>query len=596
VTQPPLSDAMWDDAARDVEAEQADYLLAAAKTRVAGLWPFLAASRTPAEFQARLAHAHPDVRRQVESVSPGDDALASRVTAELVSDFRELHAARAPQRAADRVAAAVQAELRRLAADKDDDSDEDDSKPKKDDDGDDDPKNDGSKSKNDGEKSKDGPPPPPKKDDGPPAPPQEGPLPADGPDAGTPPPDAAMPAPGDQPPMPPMPAVPPAPDPQAAPAADPSMPQDDPTADPANCPVCGVPGHDGACGNPECQLFGQPFPTDPAEREDLRAQLAGNTAGDPPPPVSGLPVPLASARALRDRLTQVARLRQAMAANAVHVAHLPRPGQRVVLAADDVDPDAEGGPVGVRAGTAVVVESVDHGEDGGAWVVATAAGRRGIYLDPAKLAVFHPEAEGAARYEDVSTPPRPDWIQDAWDDDRQLDPGESPYADRAKPDGTELKPTKWIEDAYQSFPGRRASVTTTAGPYDSGNPYAVAGPGMPDTMGDPSQVQQARQMQQAPDLPGPELGFNQSRMPVPADGMGEGMAQPVPTPSTQTAFAALQVLQAQQALSAPPTPVQRMAAEAMAANPDLSPARAMALAQEASRRYPGVLGTPGGRG
>jgi hypothetical protein len=700
VTQPELADGMWDEATRDLEAEAAEMQFATAKVKVADLSGFLFVAQSPAEFQARLAYAGADIQRAVDSVSPGDEALAHRVQASLAHDFQLLHTARAPQREAAaraaRATAAVTAELaRRLAKDDDDDHEHGDGCSCEDKDGKDDGKkgdsgssgsgDGGSKPKSDGDdskkspppfvkkdgppsdssgddKPKDGPPPPPHKDSGPPAPPKAdaGPPVPPGPD------DIAPPAPGDVPPgvdpsapigADPAGAPAPPPDPQAVPAAG---PQDDPTADPANCPVCGTPGHDGACGNPECPMFGQQFPTDPAQREDLKAQLglgAGNTVPDPSPPVSGLPV--AHARALRDRLSQVAAIRARAAEGQVPVGP-------AVLTDDDVDPDAEGGPVGVRAGTTVAVRGCDHDGTGRSWAVVRVAGRE-LYLDPAKLrpvaaarhtapgggphapynveqrgdqwvvvndlgevkgthdtedeareqqkalyanvegaseqaeqkheGVYHPDQYGSARYENVSAPSRPDWVHDEWADQRdEPDPGESPYVGREQPDGDELKPTKWIEDAYESFPGRRASVTTTAGPYDpGGNPYAVQGPGMPGSVGDPEEIQDARRYQSAPDLPGDTLGYQQQNLPAPADDLAGGLAQRTP-PAGQAmgATGARGVLRDQAAYSAP-APVRRMAAEAMAANPDLSPDRAMDLALEAARRFPGVLGQEGRR-
>lgn len=82
--------SLWDEASRDIEAENEDRRVAHAKVACASFWPFLAAAQSPPEFIHRKALA----ADRIESVAESVGMPADRVEALLDEQFNLLHSAR----------------------------------------------------------------------------------------------------------------------------------------------------------------------------------------------------------------------------------------------------------------------------------------------------------------------------------------------------------------------------------------------------------------------------------------------------------------------------------------------------------------------
>lgn len=95
------ADLLWNEATRDIEAEQAEFRLAQARSAVLGVWPFLAAATTAAEYHDRRDLADDRIVAAVDTVA-SDPAIHAElygaISAQLDSDFETLTAHRDAQR------------------------------------------------------------------------------------------------------------------------------------------------------------------------------------------------------------------------------------------------------------------------------------------------------------------------------------------------------------------------------------------------------------------------------------------------------------------------------------------------------------------
>ncbi len=108
-----VTDDMWTTASADLEGERGERLLAVARVRCSGLWPFLAGASSETEYDQRRALVAERVEAACDGISPRDPVLVDQVLTGLDADFRALHAARAPERD---LARQVSTELERRTA------------------------------------------------------------------------------------------------------------------------------------------------------------------------------------------------------------------------------------------------------------------------------------------------------------------------------------------------------------------------------------------------------------------------------------------------------------------------------------------------
>jgi hypothetical protein len=72
-----MTDSLWLEASRDVEAENAELVMSKAKMATANIWPFLALANSTNEFEHRLALAEDHLESAVPHVGTRDQIIAS---------------------------------------------------------------------------------------------------------------------------------------------------------------------------------------------------------------------------------------------------------------------------------------------------------------------------------------------------------------------------------------------------------------------------------------------------------------------------------------------------------------------------------------